>query len=121
MSSDAAPAPLPTQDTKGWDVAATIVILCLLALGGLASSFLGLMLVFASDSCGVTSECSTGQIVLGVAVAAIAPWIAILGMGTWSIVRLVRKRTAWWVAMLAIPVWALVFALGVVLTFSAVD
>ena len=81
----------------------------------------GLTLVFASDSCGVTSECSTGGIALGVLIAVAAPWVAIVAMGVWAVVRLVRRKLAWWVALLAIPLWGLIFALGVAVTFAAVD
>lgn len=115
MSSDAAPAP-----DRTWDIVATVVLLLLLCAGGLVASFAGLTLVFASDSCGVTSECSTGGIALGVLIAVAAPWVAIVAMGTWAVVRLVRRKLAWWVALLAIPLWGLIFALGVAVTFAAV-
>lgn len=112
----------PTQPVRTWDIVATVVLLVLLGLGGLVTTFMSLFLVMASDSCGVGgTECSAGLILLGVVVAAAAPWVAILAMGTWAVVRLFRRRTAWWVALLAIPAWGLLFALGVALTFSAVD
>ena len=111
----------PTKDRTA-DVVITIIELIVLGLGGLALSVMGFFLVFASDSCGVAeTECSTGQIALGVAVASGGPWVVILAMGGWAVVRMVRRRSAWWVPLLAVPGCALVFALGVALTFSAVD
>lgn len=117
-----APAPPARPEPRTWDIVATVVLLVLLVLGGLVTSFMSLFLVMASDSCGTGStECNEGQLVLGVLVAAAAPWVAIVGMGVWAIVRLVRRKVAWWVAMLTIPAWGLLFALGVAITFTAVD
>lgn len=113
--------PAPPAEPRTWDIVATVVLLVVLVLGGLLTSFLGLFLVMASDSCGVTSECSEAGIVLGTAIAVAAPWIAIAAMGVWAVVRLVRRKLAWWVPMLAIPLWGMLFALGVVVTSTSVD
>jgi hypothetical protein len=123
MSSDLAPTPsAPRREGPAtWDVVATVVELVVLALGGLLMSFAGVFLVMASDSCGAAgTQCSSGVILLGVAIAVVAPWIALLGMGTWAIVRLVQGRSGWWVPLLAVPLAALIFAIGVAITFSAV-
>ena len=70
--------PEPGQP-RTWDIVATTVELIVLALAGMVSSFAGLMLVMASDSCGTgTTECSTGIILLGVGLAVVAPWVALL-------------------------------------------
>lgn len=115
-------APGEPGQPRTWDIVATTVELILLALAGMVSSFAGLMLVMASDSCGTgTTECSTGIILLGVGLAVVAPWVALLAMGTWAVVRLVRRKLAWWVPLLAVPLWALVFALGVAVTFAGVS
>lgn len=115
--SGPAGAARPTKD-RTTDLVITIVELIVLVLGGFALSMAGLFLVMASDSCGVVNECDTGLIALGVAVAVLAPWVAILGLGSWAVVRLVRRRSAWWVALLAFPAAGLLFALGVAMTFS---
>lgn len=114
-----APAPpAPPAEPRTWDIVATVVLLVLLVLGGLVTSFMGLFLVMASDSCGV-EDCNEGGIVLGTAIAVAAPWVAIVAMGVWAVVRLVRRKLAWWVAMLAIPLWGLLFSLGVAVAFSS--
>lgn len=111
-------APPPAKDRTA-DVVVTIIELMLLFAGGLLLSFAGLFLVFASDSCGSGgTECSTDLIALGVAVAAGGPWVPILGMGGWAVVRMVRRRSAWWIPLLAVPVACLVFALGAALAFN---
>ena len=111
-------APPPAKDRTA-DVVITIIELLLLFAGGLLLSFAGLFLVFASDSCGSgTTECSTDLIALGVAVAAGGPWVPILGMGGWAVVRMVRGRSAWWVPLATVPVACLVFALGAALAFN---
>lgn len=111
-------APAPAKDRTA-DVVVTIIELLLLFAGGLLLSFAGLFLVFASDSCGSgAGECSTDLIALGVAVAAGGPWVPILGMGGWAVVRMVRGRSAWWVPLVTVPVACLVFALGAALAFN---
>jgi len=111
-------AQAPTKDRTA-DVVVTIIELLLLFAGGLLLSFAGLFLVFASDSCGSgAGECSTDLIALGVAVAAGGPWVPILGMGGWAVVRMVRGRSAWWVPLVTVPVACLVFALGAALAFN---
>lgn len=111
-------AQAPTKDRTA-DVVVTIIELLLLFAGGLLLSFAGLFLVFASDSCGSgTTDCSTGLIALGVAVAAGGPWVPILGLGGWAVVRMVRGRSAWWVPLVTVPVACLVFALGAALAFN---
>lgn len=92
--------------------------MALLVLLAAVGSFMGLFLVMASDSCGVTAECSTDLILLGVLVAVAAPWVAVLGAGAWATVRLVRGRSGWWVPLLGLPVAVGLFALGVALTFA---
>ena len=111
-------AQAPTKDRTA-DVVVTIIELLLLFAGGLLLSFAGLFLVFASDSCGSgATDCSTGLIALGVAVAAGGPLVPILGMGGWAVVRMVRGRSAWWVPLVTVPVACLVFALGAALAFN---
>ena len=120
-SGPGSPAGHPPAKDRTADVVVTIIELIMLGLGGVLLSFFGFFLVFASDSCGISeTHCSTGQIALGVVVAAGGPWLVILGMGAWAVVRLVRRRSAWWVPLLAVPGACLVFALGAALTFNAV-
>jgi hypothetical protein len=110
----------PAKDRTA-DVVITIIELLLLFGGGLLLSFAGLFLVFASDSCGSGgTECSTGLLAFGVALAAGGPWVPILGLGGWAVVRMVRGRSAWWVPLAAIPLACLVFALGAAVAFNAV-
>ena len=113
--------PAPERPDRTVDVVVTVIELLVLGLGGLALSVAGIFLVMASDSCGAGgTTCSSGQIALGVAIASRGPWLVILGAGGWAVVRMIRGRRAWWVPLLAVPGCALVFALGVVVTFAAV-
>lgn len=97
------------------DIAVTVVELVLLAGLALFATVGGLMLAMASDSCGSVGECDTGLIGLAVLAGAAAPWLALLPVAVWAIVRMARGRSSWWVPLVAVPVWALLFAGAVAL------
>ncbi|MEH3079069.1 MAG: hypothetical protein PGN11_20825 [Quadrisphaera sp.] len=84
------------------------MLLLVAVAAALMATFAGFFLVMASDSCGTSlgNECSTLGLTAGVGVAALAPWAGVLGLGVWAVVRLVRRRLAWWsalAALLAVP------------------
>lgn len=98
------PTPIPvapSRERNTADLVVTIVGLVLTALVGLAASFLGLMLVMASDSCGASSECDSGLIGLGVLLAVVAPWVCWIPGLILVIVRQARRRLTWWVPFAA--------------------
>jgi hypothetical protein len=122
-----APAPAPATPVRPartraiWDIVVTVVLL-VLALGIAAvGSFLGLMLAFASDSCGASTTCDTNQIGLGITVAAIGVWPPILIAIVLSIVFLVLRFRAFWIPIVAILLMAGVWAAGAAMTFGAIS
>ncbi len=118
----AVPPPVrpPAPRSRPLDVTVTILELLVLAMGALVASFFGLFLGMVSDGCGGSVQCDTGRIGAGVLVAAGSPWVVLLIATCWSTVRMVRRRVAFWVPLLAVPVWAGLLALGVALAVSGV-
>ena len=84
------------------DLVATIVGFALTALLAAGATLMGLMLVMASDSCGVSSECNGGLIGLGVLIAATAPGLCWLTAVVVAIVRQARRRLTWWLPVVAV-------------------
>lgn len=104
---------------RAGDVVATVLVLLVLALAGLLVSAVGVAGLVAVDQDCRPDECTRPVAFLGAAIATAASWVAMLGFGTWAVVRLVRRRSAWWVALLALPVGALLFAAGVLVVVVA--
>lgn len=93
---------------------AAIVFLVVQALAAAVFAFLGIMLVFVSDSCGTTT-CNTNLIVVGMAITGLVPiglWVVSL---VHLIVRIRRQQSVWWVPLVWLVVSGLV-ALGGILT-----
>ncbi|MBC3760373.1 hypothetical protein H7K62_01565 [Quadrisphaera sp. RL12-1S] len=106
MSSSAAPpdatAPAARRPRSTLDLVVTTALLVLAVAAAAAGTFAGLFLVMASDSCGIQAECSTLGLTAGVGVSALGPWVGVLGFGVWAVVRVVRRRLAWWTALAAL-------------------
>lgn len=102
------------RTSRGWDVALTIVPLVLLPLLALAASYAGVLLAFASDACGSTT-CNTGLMNIGFWTAVISPWVVLVIGVIVAIVRLVRRRLAFWVPLVTVvavvAVWFVAAAL----------
>lgn len=108
------PVPPPGKPpVKSWDVAVTVILL----IGDLGiaavASFMAVFLVMASDPCGVRA-CSTEIITLGWLLGMGLPWLVLIVVAVISIVRLVRRRLAFWVPL----VGAAAIVLSLVLAFS---
>lgn len=76
----------------------TIILLVIDAAIAAFASFAGIFIVMASDSCGVR-ECNTSLITLGWIVGMALPWIALIATVIVAIVLLVKRRIAFWVAL----------------------
>jgi len=111
-----APAP-PTRERNVADLVVTILGLAITAVLGLGASFLGLMLVMASDSCGASSTCDTELIALGVLLAVAAPWIGWIPAVVAVVVRQRRRLLTWWIPLAS----GLAYAPLVVAAFLIID
>lgn len=99
-----------------------VAVLLLVALGLVSPvvTFLALMFSMVSDGCGGGAPCNTDQIGLGIAVAGLAPWAALLGATLVVVKRVRQRRRAWWVPLVAALLGAVVFAAGALMAAAAV-
>lgn len=104
---------------KGWDIAVTVILLVLDVGVAAIASFAGLFLVMGSDSCG-TRDCSTGLIVLGWLLGMGLPWVALVVTAIVAIVRLVRRRLAFWVPIVGAALIVASVFLGFAVTAAGV-
>jgi hypothetical protein len=101
------------------DVVATVLVLLLLAVVGLFASVVGVAgVVDVDQNCG-PDDCTRAVAFLGTAVVVASPWLALIPLGAWAVFRLVRRRSAWWVALLALPLGVLLFVVGVLVVVVA--
>jgi len=101
------------------DLVATVLVLLLLTLVGLFASLVGVAGVVDVDQNCRPEDCTRSVAFLGTAVVVASPWLALLPLGAWAVVRLVRGRSAWWVALLALPLGVLLFVVGVLVVVVA--
>ncbi|MBF5081758.1 hypothetical protein F1641_08400 [Quadrisphaera sp. INWT6] len=94
--------PQRQQQRSTPDLVVTVLLLLVGALAAAAAVPLGAVLTTAAGGCGVQGPCSTLGLTAGVGLAALGPSAGVLGFGAWAVVRLVRGRRAWWVALVAL-------------------
>lgn len=94
---------------------ASIVLMVLGLIGFAMLAFASVFLVMVSDGCGSDGACDFDLMTAGFFVALLGPPIVYLASVVWTIVRLVRRRLAWWLpvvgALLALGVWAIGLAM----------
>lgn len=99
------------------DRAVTIVLLVASGMVAAVLAFAGLMLVMSSDSCG--SNCNERLFAVGWILSMAVPIIGFAATLAWTIVRIVRRKTAYWVPIAGTLAFGLAFAGVVALAFSA--
>ena len=90
----------------------TIVELVVMVGLTFVASFFGLFIAMASDGCFDDSRCAD-LVGLGTLIGFLAPWVCLAGAIVWSVVRLVRRRIAFWVPWFFVLVWACLILLAV--------
>jgi Kef-type K+ transport system membrane component KefB len=94
-----------------WDLVLTIILLVATFVGLVVAGFFDLFLVAFTDYC--PEPCHAGQGISAVLVVLICMAAVALAATIFSIYRLVHRRRAWWVALIAL----LVDIAGAVLAF----
>lgn len=107
------PAPPAKRPVKTLDVVVTIVLLVADGVLAALASIMGMFLVMASDPCGAVT-CSTDLITIGWLMGMILPWLAFVATAIVAIVLMVKRRLAFWVAL----VGAALIVLSLVLAFA---
>lgn len=93
----------------------------LLCLGVLApiAGFMGLLTAMASDGC-MANTCNGTLMTLGVGTSALSPLVVGVAAFVWVIVRWVRRKSTWWVPLVAVLAGAVLWMLGAALTATSV-
>lgn len=111
----------PGESRRNVDRAATIALLVVSALIAAGAAFAGLFLIFITDSCGSSSTCDTDSFATWWIVAMVAPLLGFVLTLVASIVRLTRKRKAFWVPLAGTAIYGAAFAGAVTQAFSSVS
>ena len=110
----------PVRQRRPWDTILTIILLILFVGVVIVCSFAGALVVFAGDSCGASAECNYDIIGAAVMVGLIGPAVVGVVVLVVTIVRLVRKRVAFFVPLIGSVLAAAVVAGAFALASSAV-
>jgi hypothetical protein len=86
---------------------------------GLVLGYLAVILVVAYDSC-VLQECSYEGFMFGWLLALIGPPIVLIVTAVLAVVRVVRRRRAWWIPIVGLAVGGALWLVGTQLVFSSV-
>lgn len=100
----------PAPARRSWDTILTVILLILFLGFSIVCSFAGAAIAFVGDSCGSAAECNDGLIGTALYVGLGGPLVIGLIVLAITIVRLVRKRIAFFV-----PLIGAVLAVAVVL------
>jgi hypothetical protein len=117
MTTDSAPLTSVRRPPLADRIVAGVLFL-LLVFGCAMCTFLGIFLVFVSDSCGTDHDCEPALIGLGMLVTAVLPWLVLIGGIVWAVVRARRQRLVWWVPIVVLLVGAAVAVGGITLAFA---
>jgi hypothetical protein len=99
------------------DTVITIVLIFVAALVCLGASAWGAFSVMATASCG--SDCGPA-VEAAIPLMIFSPWVIWLIVTVWAIVRLVRKRTAFWVMLLGLGVETAIYVAANVMLYLGV-
>lgn len=105
-------SPPPRRPVRTADVVATIGLMVLLGVLTLYTSYFGLFLGMMSDPCGSGNDCNTDIMGVGVLVAVILPWVFFIAALIVAVVRVIRRKLAFWVPLAAAPLVVLSWFIG---------
>jgi len=110
-----APSDMRRRPVRVGDVVASIILLVLGAIAFAVLAFASLFLAMMSDGCGSGTNCNYGVMTAGYFVALLVPPVVFVAAAIWTIIRLVRRRLAWWVplvgAAVALAAWGVGLAM----------
>jgi hypothetical protein len=101
------------------DVCVSIILMIASIALAAAFSYVALFTVVAGDSC-AENVCNYGMFTAGWLLALLAPVVCVAIGITITVVRLVRRRRAWWMPLVAMVVSGLVWWGGLQMVFVAV-
>ena len=109
------PAPRNTLD-----IVLSLVFAVLGAGLAIVLGILGITLAFAGDSCNASAACNFEQLSAGILLAMMLPAVLTVIFIVWMIVRLVRRKRAFWVPIVGAVAAGIGWALGFFVAGTAV-
>jgi uncharacterized BrkB/YihY/UPF0761 family membrane protein len=109
-----APPPPPRPPASGARIAdVTVSVILLLAgfVGFAMLAFVSVFLVMVSDGC-YDDRCNTDLLSVGWIIAMFAPPLVFIAAIVWTLVRIARRKTSWWVPVLGAVVAAVAWGVG---------
>lgn len=110
----------PARVRRVWDLVLTIALLVGMLASAVVASLGGVFLVFVTDSCGSVGRCNDAAVTAGVLTGAVGPLVVAAVAVLVAVVRLVRRRIAFWVPIVGSAVIVLVLGGGYLLASSGV-
>ncbi|WP_231727625.1 MULTISPECIES: DUF6264 family protein [unclassified Rathayibacter] len=103
----AAPMRPPASRARIADVTVSVVLLVAGVIGFALLAMVSLLLAMVSDGC--FDQCDYGLMTVGWFIALLAPPVVFIGATVWTLLRIARRRTSWWMpllgAVLALAIW----------------
>jgi uncharacterized BrkB/YihY/UPF0761 family membrane protein len=104
------PRSVPWSTGRKADVTASVVLMVLGAIGFAFLSFISLFFAMISDGC-MSGTCDYGLMTVGYLLSLAGPPVVFVAAIIWTIIRLTRRKRAWWIplagAVAALAVWGL--------------
>ena len=102
------------------DVVLSVVFALLAAALAIILGILGITLAFMGDSCGASAVCDYTQLSAGILLAMMLPAVITVVFIVWMIVRLVRRKRAFWVPLVGAVAAVIGWGIGYLVATSAV-
>ena len=102
------------------DVVLSVVFAVLGSGRAVVLGVIGALLAFVSDSCGASTACDYSQLSAGILIAILLPSVVTVIFIVWMIVRLVRRKRAFWVPLVGAVAAVIGWGIGYLVATSAV-
>ncbi|GAA3027715.1 hypothetical protein GCM10010462_13130 [Microbacterium dextranolyticum] len=94
------------------DVVASVILMVAGVIGFGLLAFMSLFLVMMSDAC-YNDRCNTGVMSVGWLIAMAGPPLVFVAAIVWTIIRLARRKAAWWLTLAGAAVGIVLWFIGV--------
>lgn len=106
------------RPVRVWDILLSVVLVLAMFAATATALMIGIFLPMASDGCG--QDCNIGQIEVGFILALALPIVVALAATVITVIRLVKRRLAYWVPLAGIGGVVLGFLIGAALVMTAI-
>lgn len=105
------PSRPPASGARIADVTVSVIIMLVGVVGFAMLAFASVFLVMMSDGC-FDDRCNTGLMGMGWFIALLGPPLVFIAAIVWTLIRIARRKTAWWVPVSGAVAAAVVWGIG---------